>query len=319
MAECKATFVNIITDVDWQGVFPIKIAGITIKSNTPEELQKLDETEELRKAICYCSKNGKLTVGIAASFWEPARVIEIVKDPWCFPLLGGLEISSQPVKQGGNNQTHATGVKTGKYFAQAHWYMFSVWNLLDLFMDVPCIQWDGFDIAYITELDPLWQRDDLAMFINPEVLLFANPIAQLSCIPDSVSSQAGVPISPLFWCMGSWGSAYPLSGTTDMPNIVRGNAALAARMIYKLSREALMWDPGIDLCGAVITPIWIKSNYKMHLMKPVRSRIINIGQSSLIWGAGKDPMYRTAKGAAENFDWMLFRRVKCCMGYTFGY
>jgi conjugal transfer pilus assembly protein TraU len=315
-AECKATFFNLFTDIDWTGVFPVKIAGVTIKSGVSKELKELDELDEVKKIVCACkNKKGGFVVGLATSFWEPARVAEIVKDPWCFPLLGGLKLESQSVKQGGNVQEIASS-KTHQYFGQAHWYMFSVWNLLDLFMDVPCIPWDGFDIAYVTELDPLWQRDDLAMFIHPEVLLFANPIAQVSCIADSVASQIGRPINQLFWCMGSWGSSYPMSGSTDQATVVEGAANLAGRMMYKLSREGLIWDPGVDLCGATLTPIWVKSNYKMHLMKPVRSRIVPIGQSALIWGMGKDPFFGTKKGAAENFDWMVFRRVKCCMGIS---
>jgi conjugal transfer pilus assembly protein TraU len=313
-AECQATFFNIFTDVDWSGIFPIKFAGVTIKGGTPEELKKLDEMDEIKKTLCVCRPKGKPPViGLAVSFWEPARVAEIVKDPWCFPLLGGLKLDSQLITQGGDNQEITTKT-THKYFAQAHWYMFSVWNILDLFMDVPCIMWDGFDIAYMTELDPLWQADDLSMFIHPEVLLFANPIAQLSCIADSVASQIGQPIDQLFWCMGSWGGSYPMSGTTDQSMKLEGSANLAGRMIYKVAREGILWDPGVDLCGAVLTPIWIKSHYKMHLMKPVRSRIVPIGQSDLVWGWGKDPIFGTKKGAADNYDWLIFRKVKCCLG-----
>jgi conjugal transfer pilus assembly protein TraU len=313
-AECRASLFNLFTDVDYEGIFPIKFAGVTIKGGTSEELRKLEELDEVKKATCYCRPRGKPPVfGLAVSFWEPARVAEIVKDPWCFPLLGGLQLENIPAKKAGKNQRLSTLTKE-RYAAQAHWYMFSVWNLLDLFMDVPCIMWDGFDIAYMSELDPLWQNDSLAMFIHPEVLLFANPIAQLSCIADSVAAQVGQPIDQLFWCMGSWGGAYPMSGVTSQSNILEGAGNLVGRLIYKNAREGLMWDPGVDLCEAVLTPIWVKSHYKMHLMKPVRSRIIPIGQSAFIWGMGKNPPWGTKKGASDNFDWLIFRKVKCCIG-----
>ncbi len=312
-AECKARFVNIFSDVKWDGIFPIEIAGIEIKG--PSTLRNPDK---INKVVCYCRKEGKIMIGIAVSFWEPARVVETVKDPWCFPLLGGLKLNASAGLNAGGSQTSTTlGThNSGSIFQQAHWYMFSVWNLLDLFMDVPCLKWDGFDIAYVTELDPTWQRDDLAMFLSPEVLLFANPVAQLACIADSVTAQAGYPLDPLFWCIGSWGSVYPLSGKTSMHNLVEGNAALASRMIYKISRELLMWDPAIDLCGPVITPIWVKTHYKMHIMKPVLGNIVQLGQSGLIWGAAKNPPFGTSGNAPDNFDFMVFRRVKCCMGYT---
>ncbi|WP_072215137.1 TraU family protein [Campylobacter coli] len=47
----------------------------------------------------------------------------------------------------------------------------------------------GVDIAYMTEVDPLWQDDELTALINPEALLFGNPILNLACMADSASAQ----------------------------------------------------------------------------------------------------------------------------------
>ncbi|MEM4134380.1 MAG: TraU family protein [Candidatus Micrarchaeia archaeon] len=314
-SECKASFVNLINDVKWDGIFPIEIAGVEIKGPS-----NLPNPDHLKRVVCYCRRQGSLTFGLTFSFWEPARVIETVKDAWCFPLLGGLKINPGKDIGGGGSQTHtAKGTSnSGSIFRQAHWYFFSVFNILDLFMDVPCIQWDGFDIAYVTELDILWQRDDVAMFIHPEVLLFANPVAQMSCIADSVAATVGYPIDPLFWCVGSWGSVYPMTGKTSVSNIVEGNAALAAKMIAKLGRELLLWDTALDLCGPVVNPIWVKSHYKVHLMKPVVGSIIQLGQSGIIWGVAKNPPYGSNRNAPDNFDFMLFRRIKCCLGPSLG-
>ena len=44
-----------------------------------------------------------------------------------------------------------------------------------------CFEAASFDIAYITEIDPLWNDDTLTTLINPEVALFANPIAVAAC------------------------------------------------------------------------------------------------------------------------------------------
>ncbi|WP_051345915.1 TraU family protein [Thermodesulfovibrio yellowstonii] len=308
MDDCKATFINPTTDVRWEGVFPVEIAGVEIKG--PSELKNPDK---IGSVICMCRRGNKITLGVTVSYWDPARIVETVKVPYCFPTLGGLKINepNPGTKQGGVNKD------TGLVHQNAHWYLFNVWQILDLFMDIPCVPMEGVDIAYLTEIDPTWDNDLLGFLLNPEALLFGNPIAQLACIADSVSALAWWPLDPLFWCMGSLGSAYPMTGNIQERDYIAGNAGLASRMIYKVSREMLAWDPAVDKCGAVITPIWIKSHYKMHLIKPVRSQIIPIGRAPILWEHGKNPPWGTSKGAPDNFSWMVFRRVKCCLGSSF--
>ena len=69
-----------------------------------------------------------------------------------------------------------------------------------------------FDMLYVSELDPTWNNDELAFFTNPEASLVATPVAQAACPADAVASTARHPIDKLFWCAGSWGFIYPLSG-----------------------------------------------------------------------------------------------------------
>ena len=51
-----------------------------------------------------------------------------------------------------------------------------------------------------------------SFIINPEALLFGNPIAQTACVADSVAATVSQPIDPLFWCMGSWVRLSPVGG-----------------------------------------------------------------------------------------------------------
>ncbi|NMV20790.1 conjugal transfer protein TraU, partial [Vibrio parahaemolyticus] len=88
--------------------------------------------------------------------------------------------------------------------------------MLDLFMDGNCNA-DGymdFDLMYLSELDPTWLNDELAFFTQPEAAAVANPLAISACTADAASSTLGKPIDQLFWCAGSWGHLYPLSGHT---------------------------------------------------------------------------------------------------------
>ena len=166
-------------------------------------------------------------------------------------------------------------------------------------------------------VDPLWNDDLLAFLLNPEALLFGNPVLQFSCIADSVAANAGLPLDVLFWCMGSWGSAYPLTGHKGNDSIVEDNAALAARIIYKLVREYTLFDTATDVCGATMWPIWTKSHYRLQAMKPVRDYTCQpIGRSGLIWASGKNPPYSSGSNASDNFDWVLVRKKLCCLGYS---
>lgn len=287
-------------------MFPVSIGGTRITGTGGLDVPADDSVP----SVCACGT----TLGLTTSFWEPAALIETVKDPYCFPTIGtGMSGMESGFLGGGvseRNEERST-------FQQAHYWIFPVWGLLDMFYDFPCLDTQSPDIAYITEIDPLWNDDLLGFILNPEALLFANPVAQMACMADAVEANlfnADYGVSRmLFWCMGSWGSAYPLTGHTPSSDYTQANAALAARMIYKMSREMLMWDTGTNECGAVPLPIWDKAHYRMHLAKPVRDHVCHpIGKSGLIWAAGKNPPW-----AGDNFLWMLFKKRLCCAGYDF--
>ncbi len=303
---------NPVTEVCWSCVFPMKIGGIVV---IPGDQPPVPDAA--MAPICICPLPPPLFVrpGIPISFWEPARFVETVKDPFFFPSLGfGMPNLVAPGYLAGTHSEMPSGNGVDmSTFAQAHYFIFPAWTLLELLVDAICLEESGFDLSYMTEVDPLWNSDILAFTIQPEALLFANPVAQLSCIADSVAANAYMPLSALYWCMGSWGSAYPLTGHVNNDDYVSGNAAIAARMIYKLSRMGMVHDVGINLCAAVPTPIWVKHNYRMHVAKPVRDfTCYPIGRSSMIWGKLKNPPWSVTGNSSDNFLWMIFRKRTCC-------
>ena len=301
---CVPTGFDPISMVNWHSIFPISIAG----KNVVPSADVVKTVSLAKSPVCACPIPIPpfIRPGIPIGFWEPARLVETVKDAWCFPSIG-VEFDLLP----GAMLDGTTGLSRSNVeetFAQAHYFIFPVWAMLELLKDLVCVEGSGFDVAYITELDPLWQSDILTAIIQPEAILFANPVSQLACIADSVSSTAGLSLSPLFWCMGSWGSAYPLTGHIGSADYVEANAGIAARLIYKLSRQLLICDTNVTLCSCVPTPIWVKHNYKLHVAKPVKDFSSHpIGRSGLLWAYLKNPPY-----AGDNFVWVLFRRVGCC-------
>lgn len=310
----KGVFMNPVTDVAWQEVFPIKIAGLTLLTGG-----NFDVPDMASFPICICPAPPPLfyRIGIPISFWEPARLIETVSTPFYFPFIGsgvGSEIALKGYLQGANSNISAGSITAQDTNGQAHYFIFPVWGLLELMTDLICLEHSGFDLAYLTEIDPTWQEDDLAFLIQPEALLFANQFAQMACIADSVMVNAYAPLAPLFWCIGSGGSSYPMTGHVNDSKIIQANYTMASRMIYKLAREFLLCDTNITLCGCIPTPIWVKSNYKLQPVRPMRGMLAwPIGKSQYFYGAGLNPPIQGLQGPSGEFLWLLFRKRSCCM------
>lgn len=300
-APTGALTVDIILKADYTAMFPLRIAGIPI---IPGRIQ--DVGGSVSSPICIC-KDPIPRIGIPVSFFEPSRLIEVVKDPYCFPSMGfGLTTSGGTL--GGTSGDDGSGNQSTFY--QAHYYIFPIYALLELLTDFICLQMTGFDMAYLTEVDPLWNNDTLSAILNPEALLFGNPISNLACIADAVTSAVFEPIDALFWCKGSWGNAYPLTGQTGGDGFVEGGASVAASLIYKLHRQLILWGSWgqAGLCGYYPAPIWRKSAYRLQIVTPIPSLYATtIGTTGMLWSFGKNPPF-----VGDNFSYLLFKKRECC-------
>lgn len=327
-AICNGSFLNPVTEVAWRGMFPIRIGGVKlVDSGEP------DTSDSLTSAVCSCPGPAGIQIpGVSVSFWEPVGIIESVHDPFCFPSLG---INANSAVTPG----HLAGTHTGRspkktnphFFAQAHFIRFPVLKLLDLLVDISCINGSmTISPAYLTETDPMWQDDIKNLLFNPEALLFANPVMQMSCIPDAVAAASDMPRKELFWCMGQWGSAYPLSGSIMAHNPLIGYAGTAARLLFKVLKisavagfvpggqgnapEIILCDQAINSCGCTPTPIWVKSHYRFQIIRPKldTGHILRIGEPSPIWEANQAP---PLKKGVDNFAFLVFRKLNCCIIY----
>lgn len=313
LATRSGPMVNPFAETAWNEIFPLKIAGVTIVSGG-----NYDTPDPANFPICVCPAPPPLfyRVGITTSFWEPARAVEVTKTPFYFPLAG-FGVGTGLISKGtlGGTVADGSGAGQGEVTAgQAHYVIYPVWAIMEMLTDLVCIEHSGLDYAYITEVDPLWQDSELALLIQPEALLFANPIAVMSCMVDSVSVNLYRPMEAMFWCAGSGGTVYPLSGKAALGDYTQGSALLAHRMIYKLSRELLLCDTGVNLCGCMPTPIWIKPNYKLQAIRPmVQYQAWPIGKSDFFYGAGLNPPIVGAAGPPDEFLWLVFRKRACCV------
>lgn len=302
-AKCDSRFINPVSDISWNCIFPIKVAGISIRGNNND-----DTVDQNDSPICVCKEGAVSRIGLKASFWEPSRIIDTVSDPYCMMPLGTSLSNPKPGSLSGSLKNDNRG--TGKAFQQMHYYIFPAWKILDMFYDMPCLGDEGFDVAMLTEINPAWNNEVLSLIVNPEAILFANPVAGLACTADSVAASHGMPINALFWCMGSWGNAYPLAGSITSTDYVEANAGIAARSIYLMGRLGLLREYTPDGCAQTMAPMWSKDQYKLQLMRPVRSSSCTpIGREGLLWNRGlHDP-------TQDNFSWMMFKKVNCCVSY----
>lgn len=302
-APCSDTPFNPVTDIAWQCIFPIRLGGVVRLGAGTDDAQ-----ESTSNPVCTCETGTVPRIGLKVSFWEPARIIDTVSTPGCMMVLGKkIPFTKDSLLSGALHRQN----NTSRAFGQLHYYQFPAWAILDLFTDIPCLTEKQFDLLMMTEILPTWNNEALSLIINPEAVLFANPAAAFACMADAQSSLFNKPRNSLFWCMGSWGNAYPLSGSITATDYVEANAGLAARGIYLMGRTGLLKATTPNGCATVKTPIWRKDRYKLQLMKPVKDNAChNIGKSGLLWTAYKQPL----KGG-DNFSWMVFRKVDCCVSY----
>ncbi len=301
-AGCGGRFFNPVLDVDWSALFPIKIGGVKV---TPGE-----GTDTVNKfPICFCGSPVP-RVGIKISFWEPVKLVEVIRHPGCFPSLGGVKLSFPSFAVTGV-YGESSGGSDKTSFLHAHYLIYPVFSVLNLFADFGCMTRGGFDLAYVTAFDSVWNNDELAFLLNPEVALFADPAAQASCAADAVRTTTGFPSNKLFWCAGSWGSVYPFTGnsgaTGDLPAVY---ALSAVKVLAKLHAGYLAFKTTGEeaLCAPKPHRVIVKDQYKLQLAFPKNTKAFPLGRATVRWAPGK---WYPAEG--EDWIWVLWRKKDCCM------
>lgn len=300
---------KLITDFCWSCLFPIRVSGISISGAGGTM-----PAGAVSVPICACPDSlGVPRVGTPVSMWEPARLIELQRVPGCSSVLGGKRvIPSDRLFQGHHGNGDFDGGDGS--FMHYHYYSFPLHIMLNLAIKKNCNA-DGYmdlDLMYFSEIDPTWNNSELAFFTNPEVAIVANPVAALACMTDAASSALGKPIDSMFWCAGSWGSLYPLSGHQNGgKGVIRDSSLLTVRAIAALHRRGLAWKTmGAEtMCRGVICPTLPKSQYKFSLLHPVpeaKSAHV-IGESTLKWGLGK-----TIPAIGQDPVYTIWRWNDCC-------
>jgi len=259
--------------------------------------------------VCLCG----VKPGIAIGYWEPRRLMDMTKKPWCFPNLGGMNLNPGIGFEGGGSANKQVNRHLDKW--HTHYYIYPALSILNLVTDVLCADVAQFDIGYVTELDPVWNSDSLSLIINPEALIFSNQAAVMACTADCALSSAGRSSKELFWCQGCENSVYPMNGNVKGGEVLsRGAMTVAQRMAFKLHRQFIMFTTAThkNLCTKSVQPLMDKRQYRFQLTQPkaITSGPFtcpNIGFPTSPYDTG---LTRAIKG--EDFGALLFAKRNCC-------
>lgn len=308
--SCQGSFFNPITDTNWNYMYPITIAGVSTGANMNPPIM-------YEPPICVCPSKmfGIPTPGIGISYWEPLQLVEVERSAGCMSTLGGLSIlSSYGMLDGERIEGSSTdGGSIGRM--QVHQYEYPVFALLDFFTSFTCLKLPEYNVGWMTEVDPFWQDDLWSVVYNPEAILFANPVAQLACSVDAVAASAAFPLDALYWCAGSWGSIYPLTGNAGQSQSSQGsNALVLSKFLARQSRLGLiqMTVGPTAQCFGHYTPVLVKNQFRVNPVAPRAYRMpkpIYIGASEWQWGYAPPANYPTRESSA----YLMWQGKQCCL------
>ncbi|TPB55711.1 conjugal transfer protein TraU, partial [Klebsiella quasipneumoniae subsp. quasipneumoniae] len=229
--SCEGRFVNPITDVCWRCIFPLSLGSVQVGKGD------LPDTSNPGSPLQLCPAPPPIFVrpGLAIGYWEPMAMTDVSRSPGCMVNLGGFSIN---LGKTGMGTARKDDKQVNGAFYHVHWYKYPLTYWLNIITSAGCLEGGDMDIAYLSEIDPTWVDSSLTTILNPEAILFANPIAQGACAADAMASAFHMPLDILFWCAGSQGSMYPFSGwVSNESSPLQSSLLVSERMAYKLHRQ----------------------------------------------------------------------------------
>ena len=304
---CHGRIMNPVTDVCWPCLFPLTLGSVTMAHSA------LPDTKNPSNPVCACVTGEMPKVGLAVGFWEPVYLVDVTRQPFCFPTLGGFTLSVPlNLRHGGTLRDLAH--RQSEY--HVHLIKFPILSLLELLTDGMCGEAPDVDIVFPSELDPTWQNEALALYQHPEAIAVANPVMIATCSLDCIKANTGLPLNHLFWCQGCQGGLYPFTGRVAAHvGGVQASSLLVGRLLAKGHRDGLLWrtasDQSTQLCAKHLSPFIPKDTYRLSMVypKPVthEAGCMPLGRSTTLWEAGHE---YPADG--EDFGWLVWRKRNCC-------
>ena len=307
-AKCNAKFLNPITEVCWDCIFPISVGALSIDLGPSRP-----DTQNQSFPLCICPGLPP-RIGLSIGIWEPARLVDVSNETGCFTNLG-FDVDFGLFSRGKTSANSRAGGDNGSKW-HVHYYYYPLISMLGTAIDALCLENTAFDLAWMSEVDPLWMDAELTTLLNPEALLFANPIAQAACAADcAVASSGNLPLDELFWCDGCSGSLYPVTG--DANNHIGGvqaSSVVAAKTLARMHRMLLARKTADSsaMCQTEMAPIIPKSQYRRQITRPFpktsgRYAGAPLGASTQFYDQFKETPF-----IGESFGYLIWRKRNCC-------
>lgn len=356
--NCQGRFLNPITDICWSCLFPMAIGpmyfdksqkggtALDFDSSIPTSLFP-GITGRSVAGTCFCSERlPEVPAGVLMSWYEPSRLVDVTRTPFCMVGLGGLDLGKGLSKiisaPEYGDDTH--GLNTQGSFYQVHWYYSPIMLILGI-LDAGCNMGasKSFDVLFLSEIDPFWNDDNISFIFSPEVVLFTSMPAQLACSVDCIASSlpyskstlktisftgpvrapsatntANIlnPSKYLFWCGGCQGALYPLNGNnSDSIYPVQSSVLTALKTATLMHRMGLQdkTTGALGMCNNLLPNLFIdKSEWKYSMGFPVpQSKHDNccnaFGETDTTWNSGAS---FPKKG--EDFTYIMYHQRDCC-------
>lgn len=270
-SACHGQFPNLFTDICWDCTFPITLFGVSIMGSDNQD--DYDSGSSIPN-LCTCTPPGSIIpkTGFHVSFWEFARQVEITRTPYCMVSLGfEMDMGIGDNALGSRNTDSSSSHGNNQQFRHVHWYINPAMGLMQVLLDSECLEPKGFDIAYLSEIDPTHIDPEMERILNPESYLFGNIVTQAACAADCIAATTGFGMNTLFWCDGCNGGIYPMTGWIDATyGGVQASSLMAHRITAKLHRMLTQWTAaGPDgMCGYQPQINMDKRQYKYSMIYP---------------------------------------------------
>lgn len=297
--------VRLAADICWSCIFPLSLGSIKVSQG------KVPDTANPSMPIQICPAPPPLfrRIGLAIGYWEPMALTDVTRSPGCMVNLGFSLPAFGKTAQGTAKKDEK---QVNGAFYHVHWYKYPLTYWLNIITSLGCLEGGDLDIAYLSEIDPTWTDSSLTTILNPEAVIFANPIAQGACAADAIASAFNMPLDVLFWCAGSQGSMYPFNGwVSNESSPLQSSLLVSERMAFKLHRQGMIMETigkNNAVCNEYPSPILPKERwrYQMVNMYPDSGQCHPFGRSVMRWETGKNP-----PNTKKNFGYLMWRKRNC--------
>ena len=130
---CTGRFLNPLTDVCWECLFPISIGAVRIGSASGAP-----DTPNPASPLCYCGTPIP-RIGLSIGLWEPARLIDVSRTPYCFSNLGGLTVDpGVGAARGRTGSSGGDGASSSTW--HVHYYVYPLLSWIGALLDLGCME-----------------------------------------------------------------------------------------------------------------------------------------------------------------------------------